>query len=151
LIPSPGRGFGRAICFREDEDGYYWYVSRADNVIISAGYRIGPGEVEDTLLNHPAVEEAAVVGADHDTRGNIVKAYVTLVDEYSPDDELGEEIQEFARSELSKHEYPREVAFLEALPKTASGENKAVRPRRLTSWALRPKDAGTGATPLTVT
>ena len=109
---------------REDEDGYYWYVSRADNVIISAGYRIGPGEVEDTLLNHPAVEEAAVVGADHDTRGNIVKAYVTLVDEYSPDDELGEEIQEFARSELSKHEYPREVAFLEALPKTASGKIK---------------------------
>ena len=109
---------------RRDEDGYYWYVSRADDVIISAGYRIGPAEVEETLLEHPAVEEAAVVGEDHETRGQIVKAYVTLVGDHDADDELADDLSEFARDELSKHEYPREIEFLDALPKTASGKIK---------------------------
>jgi len=109
---------------RRDEDGYFWYVSRADDVIISAGYRIGPAEVEETLLDHPAVEEAAVVGEDHETRGQIVKAYVTLVGDHEPSGELEVELSEFARAELSKHEYPREIAFLDALPKTASGKIK---------------------------
>ncbi|WP_254522169.1 acyl-CoA synthetase [Natrinema caseinilyticum] len=109
---------------RRDEDGYFWYVSRADDVIISAGYRIGPAEVEETLLDHAAVEEAAVVGADHETRGQIVKAYVTLVDDHEPSSTLADELSEFARAELSKHEYPREIEFLEALPKTASGKIK---------------------------
>jgi acetyl-CoA synthetase len=109
---------------RQDEDGYFWYVSRADNVIISSGYRIGPEEVEETLLNHPAVEEAAVVGKDHDTRGEIVAAYVTLVSDYEPSAELEDELSDFAREELSKHEYPREIAFIDELPKTASGKIK---------------------------
>ncbi|WP_254527840.1 acyl-CoA synthetase [Natrinema gelatinilyticum] len=109
---------------RRDEDGYFWYVSRADDVIISAGYRIGPAEVEETLLDHVAVEEAAVVGVDHETRGQIVKAYVTLVDDHEPSSILADELSEFARAELSKHEYPREIEFLEALPKTASGKIK---------------------------
>ncbi|WP_226482727.1 acyl-CoA synthetase [Natrinema amylolyticum] len=109
---------------RQDEDGYFWYVSRADNVIISSGYRIGPEEVEETLLNHPAVEEAAVVGKDHDTRGEIVAAYVTLVDDYEPSADLEDELSDFAREELSKHEYPREIAFIDELPKTASGKIK---------------------------
>jgi len=99
-------------------------VSRADNVIISSGYRIGPEEVEETLLNHPAVEEAAVVGKDHDTRGEIVAAYVTLVSDYEPSAELEDELSDFAREELSKHEYPREIAFIDELPKTASGKIK---------------------------
>ncbi|WP_277612947.1 acyl-CoA synthetase [Natrinema saccharevitans] len=119
-----GRWLRTGDLARRDEDGYYWYVSRADDVIISAGYRIGPAEVEETLLDHPAVEEAAVVGVDHETRGEIVKAYVTLVGDHEPGDDLGEELQEFARSELSKHEYPREVEFLDELPKTASGKIK---------------------------
>ncbi|ELY50412.1 acyl-CoA synthetase [Natronolimnohabitans innermongolicus] len=109
---------------RRDEDGYFWYVSRADNVIISSGYRIGPEEVEETLLNHPAVEEAAVVGKDDDTRGEIVAAYVTLVGEHEPSPELEDELSNFAREELSKHEYPREIAFIDELPKTASGKIK---------------------------
>ncbi|THE64052.1 AMP-dependent synthetase [Salinadaptatus halalkaliphilus] len=109
---------------KQDEDGYYWYVSRADNVIISSGYRIGPEEVEETLLNHPAVEEAAVVGKDHDTRGEIVAAYVTLVEDYEPSPDLEDELSNFAREELSKHEYPREIEFIEQLPKTASGKIK---------------------------
>ena len=109
---------------RQDEDGYYWYVSRADNVIISAGYRIGPEEVEEALLNHAAVEEAAVVGTDHETRGEIVKAFVTLVDDADASADLPDELQEFARETLSKHEYPREVEIIDELPKTASGKIK---------------------------
>ncbi|APX97201.1 acyl-CoA synthetase [Natronorubrum daqingense] len=109
---------------RRDEDDYFWYVSRADNVIISSGYRIGPEEVEETLLNHPAVEEAAVVGKDDETRGKLVAAYVTLVGEYEPSLELEDELSNFAREELSKHEYPREIEFIGELPKTASGKIK---------------------------
>jgi acetyl-CoA synthetase len=111
---------------RQDEDGYYWYVSRADNVIISAGYRIGPEEVEEALLNHSAVEEAAVVGKDHETRGEIVKAFVTPVSDAETSADLPDEIQEFARETLSKHEYPREVEIIDELPKTASGKIKRV-------------------------
>jgi acetyl-CoA synthetase len=103
-----------------DEDGYWWYRGRADEVIISAGYRIGPEEVQETLIDHPAVQEAGVIGVDHDTRGNIVKAYVTLAPGHEPGDELRDGIVQFAREELSKHEYPRELEFIDELPKTTS-------------------------------
>ncbi|SEH18172.1 acetyl-CoA synthetase [Natronorubrum sediminis] len=109
---------------RRDEDGYYWYVSRADQVIISAGYRIGPEEVEETLLKHAAVEEVAVVGAPHETRGSIVKAIVALSPSATTSDELASELQSFARSRLSKHEYPRDIEFVDELPKTSSGKIK---------------------------
>jgi acetyl-CoA synthetase len=109
---------------RQDEDGYYWYVSRADNVIISSGYRIGPEEVEKSLLNHGAVEEAAVVGKPDETRGEIVKAFVSLAGGHEASPELRDEIGEFARENLSKHEYPREVEIVDELPKTASGKIK---------------------------
>ena len=114
---------------RRDADGYYWYVSRADNVIISSGYRIGPEEVEATLLNHDAVEEAAVVGKADETRGEIVKAFVTLVGDHETSTELRDEIGEFARENLSKHEYPREVEIIGELPKTASGKIKRAQLR----------------------
>jgi len=107
-----------------DEDGYWWYRGRADKVIISAGYRIGPGEVQETLIDHDAVEEAGVIGVDHETRGNAVKAYVTLVPGYEDSAELREELVAFAKSELSKHEYPRELEVLDELPKTASEKIK---------------------------
>jgi len=103
-----------------DEDGYWWYRGRADEVIISAGYRIGPEEVQENLIKHEAVEEAGVVGVDHETRGNIVKAYVTLAPGHEKSEELREEIIQFAKQELSKHEYPRELEFIDELPKTAS-------------------------------
>ncbi|ARS91864.1 acyl-CoA synthetase [Natrarchaeobaculum aegyptiacum] len=109
---------------RQDDDGYFWYVSRADNVIISAGYRIGPEEVEETLIDHPAVEEAAVVGKPDETRGEIVAAFVTVVDDAGDTADLPDELESFAREELSKHEYPREVTVIEELPKTASGKIK---------------------------
>ena len=105
---------------REDEDGYFWYVGRKDSVIVSAGYRIGPDEVEETLLKHDAVAEVAVVGAPDETRGEVVKAHITPTRE--PSEGLAGEIQDFARETLSKHEYPREVEFHDELPKTATGK-----------------------------
>lgn len=114
---------------RQDKDGYYWYVSRADDVIISSGYRIGPEEVEKTLLNHEEIEEAAVVGEVHETRGEIVKAFVTLTGDQEASSELRGEISEFARENLSKHEYPREVRIIDELPKTASGKIKRAQLR----------------------
>lgn len=109
---------------RRDEDGYYWYVSRKDEVIISAGYRIGPEEVQEALVKHDAVEEAGVVGIPDETRGEVVKAYVTVTESATPGEGLADAIREFARSELSKHEYPREVEFVDDLPKTSSGKIK---------------------------
>ncbi|WP_254538182.1 acyl-CoA synthetase [Halomarina litorea] len=117
-----GRWLRTGDLAREDEDGYWWYESRADNVIVSAGYRIGPEEVESTLMNHEAVVEAAVVGVPDETRGERVRAYVTLREGVAGDEELAEEVVGFARRELSKHEYPREVRFLDELPKTATGK-----------------------------
>lgn len=107
---------------REDEDGYFWYVGRKDSVIISSGYRIGPDEVEETLMKHDAVAETAVVGAPDETRGEIVKAYISVADGFEPDEALADEIRSFTREELSKHEYPREIEFLDELPKTATGK-----------------------------
>jgi acetyl-CoA synthetase len=105
-----------------DEDGYFWFEGRADDVILSSGYRIGPFEVESSLGEHPAVAEAAVVPKPDEERGNIVKAYVVLTDEYDPGDALAEEVKNHVREELSAHEYPREVEFVDDLPKTVTGK-----------------------------
>ncbi|EMA47037.1 acyl-CoA synthetase [Halococcus saccharolyticus] len=105
-----------------DEDGYFWFEGRADDVILSSGYRIGPFEVESSLGEHPAVAEAAVVPKPHQERGNIVKAYVVLTDGHDASDELAEEIKTHVREELSAHEYPREVEFVDDLPKTVTGK-----------------------------
>jgi len=106
----------------KDEDGYFWYVSRSDDVIISAGYTIGPIEVEEALMKHPAVEECAVVGSPDKERGNIVKAFIKLRSGYEPTPELADEIRNFVKDKLSKHEYPREIEFIEELPKTPDGK-----------------------------
>ena len=107
-----------------DEDGYFWYVSRIDDVIISAGYTIGPIEVEGGLLKHPAVEECAVVGSPDKDRGELVKAFIKLKEGYKPSEKLAKEIQEFVKTRLSKHEYPREIEFIDELPKTPDGKIK---------------------------
>ncbi len=107
---------------RKDEDGYFWFEGRADDVIISAGYRIGPFEVENALVEHPAVAEAAVIGKPDPIKGEIVKAYVVLASGYEPSAELAEEIKTFVKQRLSKHQYPREVEFVKDLPKTESGK-----------------------------
>ena len=107
---------------RQDEDGYLWYVSRADDVITSAGYRIGPGEIEDCLLKHPAVAMAAVVGVPDPIRTEAVKAWVVLKPGTAPSDALAAALQEHVKAQLSAHEYPRHVAFADALPMTATGK-----------------------------
>lgn len=107
---------------RRDEDGYFWYVSRADDVIISAGYRIGPSEVEDSLMNHDAVAEVGVVGLPDEERGQVVTAFIVPTASATPSDELAEEIRTDVKQRLSKHEYPRRIEFVDELPKTASGK-----------------------------
>jgi acyl-coenzyme A synthetase/AMP-(fatty) acid ligase len=109
---------------REDEDGYLWFEGRADDVIISAGYRIGPFEVESALVAHEAVAEAAAVAAPDDVRGAVVRAVVVLRDGHEPSDELVRELQEHVKAETAPYKYPRIVEFTDALPKTASGKIK---------------------------
>ena len=107
---------------RQDEDGYFWYVSREDDVITSAGYRIGPAEIEDTLLKHPAVAMSAVVGIPDPIRTEAIKAWIVLRPGFAPGEALAREIQEFVKVQLAAHEYPRFVEFTETLPMTATGK-----------------------------
>ena len=107
---------------RRDADGYLWFAGRSDDVITSAGYRIGPGEIEDCLMRHPAVALAAVIGVPDPVRTEIVKAWLVLRSGYEPSDALAQEIQGFVRERLAAHEYPRQVAFTDALPMTTTGK-----------------------------
>ncbi|RLL47135.1 acetate--CoA ligase [Oceanobacillus piezotolerans] len=109
---------------RKDEDGYFWFQGRADDVISSAGYRIGPTEVEASLMEHPAVLEAAAIGKPDKTKGEIVKAFIVLNEDYEPSEELKEELSLFVKNKLSKHQYPREVEFINEFPKTQSGKTQ---------------------------
>jgi acyl-coenzyme A synthetase/AMP-(fatty) acid ligase len=113
-----------------DEDGYFWFVGRADDVIISAGYRIGPFEVESALLEHPDVVEAAAVAAPDPDRGAIVKAFVVLRPGLRGNAELARRLQEHVKGTTAPYKYPRAVEFVEALPKTVSGKIRRVELRR---------------------
>jgi acetyl-CoA synthetase len=115
----------------QDEDGYIWYVGRADDVIIAAGYRVGPFEVESTCLEHPAVREAAAVASPDELRGNVVKAFIVLADGHEPSDELAEEIKQFVRGRLSAYAYPRRIEFVSDLPKTLTGKIRRIELRQL--------------------
>ena len=106
----------------QDEDGYIWYVGRADDVIIAAGYRIGPFEVESACLEHEAVREAAAVASPDELRGNVVKAFIVLAEGHEPSEELATEIQKFVRERLSAYAYPRRIEFVSDLPKTLTGK-----------------------------
>ncbi|HEY7150050.1 MAG TPA: AMP-binding protein, partial [Solirubrobacterales bacterium] len=112
-----------------DEDGYYWYAGRADDVIISAGYRIGPFEVESACIEHPAVREAAAVASPDPARGNVVKAFVVLGEGGEPSDELAGEIKAFVRGHLSAYAYPRKIEFVDDLPKTLTGKIRRIELR----------------------
>jgi acyl-coenzyme A synthetase/AMP-(fatty) acid ligase len=109
-----------------DDDGYLWFEGRADDVIISAGYRIGPFEVESALSTHPAVAEAAAVAAPDEVRGSVVRAIVVLRPGHEPSKALARELQEHARAETAPYKYPRIVEFASGLPKTASGKIRRV-------------------------
>ncbi|MBI2951294.1 AMP-binding protein [bacterium] len=107
---------------RKDEEGYFWFVGRTDDLIISAGYRIGPAEIEDCLMKHPSVGMAAVVGRPDEVRTQVVKAFIVLKPGVAPSRALEEEIKTFVKVRLAAHEYPREVEFIERLPTTVTGK-----------------------------
>ena len=124
---------------QRDEDGYLWFVGRADDVIISAGYRIGPFEVESALLEHPAVLESAVVASPDPVRGEIVKAFVVLRPGHAPGDELVRTLQEHVKRVTAPYKYPRAIEFVAGLPKTVSGKIRRVE--------LRERERRGGRTP----
>ena len=109
---------------KKDEEGYFWFVGRKDDVITSAGYRIGPAEIEDCLLKHPAVGIAAVIGKPDELRTEIVKAFIIPKADVTPNPELESEIKAFVKTRLAAHEYPREIEFVDELPMTATGKIK---------------------------
>jgi acetyl-CoA synthetase len=106
----------------KDRDGYFWFVGRADDVINTAGHLVGPFEVESALIEHQAVAEAGVIGKPDPERMEIVKAFVSLKNGYNPSRDLAEEIKQFVRTRLAAHAYPREIEFVDSLPKTRSGK-----------------------------
>jgi 2-aminobenzoate-CoA ligase len=108
--------------FRQDEDGHFWYVARADDMIISAGYNISGPEVENAVSEHPAVRECAVVGAPDETRGQVVKAYIVPEAPARPDEALAKDIQRFVRRNIAPYKYPRVIEFVDALPRTPTGK-----------------------------
>ncbi|SHE70395.1 acetyl-CoA synthetase [Seinonella peptonophila] len=116
-----------------DEEGYFWFQGRLDDVINTSGERVGPFEVESKLVEHPAVAEAGVIGKPDPVRGQIIKAFVSLRDGYQPSDELKEEIRQFVKNGLAAHAAPREIEFKDKLPKTRSGK---IMRRVLKAWEL---------------
>jgi acetyl-CoA synthetase len=125
-----GEWFHSKDAAREDEDGYYWYEGRSDDVIISAGYRIGPFEVESACLEHPAVAEAAVVASPDERRGTVVKAFIVLASGVEGSDELADSIKAHVRDHLSAYAYPRLVEFVPDLPKTLTGKIRRIELRQ---------------------
>ena len=114
-----------------DADGYLWFVGRKDDVISSAGHRIGPGEIEDCMLKHPAVAQAAAVGSPDELRGEIVKAFIVLAQDHAPSDALRQDIQDAVRRNLAAYEYPREIEFVSELPMTTTGKVRRIELRQL--------------------
>jgi acetyl-CoA synthetase len=112
-----------------DADGYLWFVGRSDDLISSAGYRISPFEVESALLEHEAIAESAVIGKEDATRGQIVKAFIVLASGHTASDVLSKEIQEFCKKLTAPYKYPREISFVQDLPKTISGKIRRVELR----------------------
>ena len=113
----------------KDEDGYFWYVGRNDDVIKASGYRIGPFEIESVLIAHPSVLECAVTGAPDPIRGQVVKATIVLARGYEPSEELKKELQTYVKKNTAPYKYPRIVEFVDELPKTISGKIRRVQIR----------------------
>jgi acetyl-CoA synthetase len=137
-----GEWFHTKDAAQTDEDGYVWYAGRADDVIISAGYRIGPFEVESACVEHPAVLEAAAVASPDERRGEIVKAFIVLAEGHAPSDALADEIKSHVRERHSAYAYPREIEFVSDLPKTLTGKIRRVELREA---ERERKQAGTTA------
>ncbi|MEW6418104.1 MAG: acyl--CoA ligase [Nitrospirota bacterium] len=107
-----------------DKDGYFWFIGRVDDIIISSGYRIGPFEIESVLIEHPAVKESAVVASPDEIRGEVVKAFIVLTEGYRPSDALVNELKEFVKKQTAPYKYPRKIEFIDELPKTISEKIK---------------------------
>jgi acetyl-CoA synthetase/medium-chain acyl-CoA synthetase len=122
----------------KDEDGYFWFLGREDDIIISSGYRISPFEVESVLIKHPAVKESAVVASPDEIRGEVVKAFIVLKKDFKPSDNLIKELQEFVKKETAPYKYPRKIEFVKELPKTISGKIKR-KELKLKEFGLLPK------------
>ncbi len=133
-----GEWFHTKDAAERDEDGYFWYAGRADDVIISAGYRIGPFEVESACIEHPAVLEAAAVASPDERRGHVVKAFLVLGEGHEPSDALADEIKGFVRDNLSAYAYPRRIEFVDELPKTLTGKIRRIELRE----SERKRDSG---------
>lgn len=117
----------------KDEDGYFWFVGRADDIILTSGYRIGPFEIESVLIEHPAVRESAVVSSPDEVRGEVVKAFIVLQPGIASSDALALELQEFVKGRTAPYKYPRKVEFVADLPKTISGKIKR-KELKLKEW-----------------
>ncbi|MEH7226421.1 acyl--CoA ligase [Bacillus sp. JJ1566] len=115
---------------KKDEDGYFWFEGRSDDIIISSGYTIGPFEVEDALVKHPSVKECAVVASPDEIRGNIVKAFVVLREGIASNEELVKELQEHVKQMTAPYKYPRKIEFVSDLPKTTSGKIRRIELRQ---------------------
>ncbi|HEY4551807.1 MAG TPA: acyl--CoA ligase [Bacillaceae bacterium] len=113
-----------------DEEGYFWFEGRGDDIIISSGYTIGPFEVEDALVKHPAVQECAVVGSPDEIRGSVVKAFIVLKDGSEGSQELAAELQEHVKQMTAPYKYPRKIEFIQELPKTTSGKIRRIELRQ---------------------
>jgi acetyl-CoA synthetase len=114
-----------------DEDGYFWFEGRGDDIIISSGYTIGPFEVEDALVKHPFVKECAVVASPDEVRGNIVKAFVVLTENVNQaDPELTKTLQEHVKTLTAPYKYPRKIEYIPELPKTTSGKIRRIELRQ---------------------
>ena len=115
--------------FVVDDEGYFWYQARADDMIVSSGYNIAGPEVEDALLEHPSVAECAVIGVSDEQRGQLVKAYVVLRAPRSGDEALTRELQDFVKNAIAPYKYPRQIEYVAALPRTATGKLQRFRLR----------------------
>jgi 2-aminobenzoate-CoA ligase len=135
--------------FLMDEDGYFWYQARSDDMIVSSGYNIAGPEVETALLTHPAVMECGVVGAPDAERGMVVKAYVVLAPGHEGDADLAKALQDHVKATIAPYKYPRAVVFVDSLPKTPSGKLQRFELRRQAADVARPEGAigGEGARP----
>ena len=116
-----------------DDDGYLWYQGRADDMFKVASYRVGPSEIENCIVKHPAVANAAVIPVPDETRGNVVKAFVVLAAGHIPSPALADDIQQHVRKFLAPYEYPKEIEFIDELPMTTTGklQRKVLREREL--------------------
>src|SRR3954467_8400172 len=123
-------------CFRMDEDGYFWYQARTDDMIVSSGYNISGPEVEGVLLDHPNVAECAVVGVPDEDRGQLVKAFVVLTSDAKADDTTARSLQDFVKQQIAPYKYPRAIEFVAALPKTTTGKLQRFRLREQAKSAM---------------